>query len=191
MRGIHRSPVNSPHKGQWRGALVFSLICVWINGWVNNGEAGDLRRYRAHYDVTVMNILINTNRLNVDKVFPKRHQLCLFLCLPNTLFQIVSSRRMWYRRTYILTLSRLLQNRTPSPPDTVADPSTWPTYPTTIVPQINSDSTGKSDGQLKNSIFWCILYYKSQGNSFWSMPSGNGPLTELMVIKIHDAILRH
>ena len=39
-RGIHRSPVNSPHKGQWREALVFSLICVWINGWVNNREAG-------------------------------------------------------------------------------------------------------------------------------------------------------
>ena len=36
VRGIHRSPVNSPHKGQWRGALMFSLICVWINGWVNN-----------------------------------------------------------------------------------------------------------------------------------------------------------
>ena len=32
VRGIHRSPVNSPHKGQWRGALMFSLICVWING---------------------------------------------------------------------------------------------------------------------------------------------------------------
>ena len=54
VRGIHRSPVNSPHKGQWRGALMLSLICVWINGWVNNREAGDLRRYRAHYDVTVM-----------------------------------------------------------------------------------------------------------------------------------------
>ena len=53
VRGIHRSPVNSPHKGQWRGALIFSLICVWINGWVNNHEAGDLRRYRAHHDVTV------------------------------------------------------------------------------------------------------------------------------------------
>ena len=53
-RRIHRSSVNSPHKGQWRGALMFSLICVWINGWVNNREAGDLRRYRAHYDVTVM-----------------------------------------------------------------------------------------------------------------------------------------
>ena len=54
VRRINRSPVNSPHKGQWRGALMFSLICVWINGWVNNREAGDLRRYHAHYDVTVM-----------------------------------------------------------------------------------------------------------------------------------------
>ena len=52
--GIHGSPVNSQHKRQWRGALMFSLICVWINGWVNNHEAGDLRRYRVHYDVTVM-----------------------------------------------------------------------------------------------------------------------------------------
>ena len=51
--GIHRSSVNSPHKGQWRGALIFSLIWAWISGWVNNREAGDLRRYRAHYDVTV------------------------------------------------------------------------------------------------------------------------------------------
>ena len=55
VRGIHRSSVNSPLKGQWRGALMFSLICVWINGWVTNREAGDLRRHRAHYDVIVMN----------------------------------------------------------------------------------------------------------------------------------------
>ena len=54
VRGIHRSPVNSPHKGQWRGALMFTLICARINGWVNNREAGDLRRYRTHYDVIVM-----------------------------------------------------------------------------------------------------------------------------------------
>ena len=52
--GIHRSSVNSPHKGQWRGALMFSLICARINGWVNNGEAGDLRRHRPHYDFTVI-----------------------------------------------------------------------------------------------------------------------------------------
>ena len=54
VRGIHRSPVNSPHKCQWCGVLMFSLICTWINGCINNGEAGDLRRHRAHYDVTVM-----------------------------------------------------------------------------------------------------------------------------------------
>ena len=54
VRGIHQSPVNSPHKSQWRGALMFSLICAWINDWVNNREAGDLRRYRAHYVVIVM-----------------------------------------------------------------------------------------------------------------------------------------
>ena len=54
VRGISRSPVNSPYKGQWRGALVFSLICAWINDWVNNREAGDLRCHRAHYDVNVM-----------------------------------------------------------------------------------------------------------------------------------------
>ena len=45
VRGIHR------HKGQWRGALVFSLIYARINGWVNTGEAGDLRGHQAHYDV--------------------------------------------------------------------------------------------------------------------------------------------
>ena len=53
-RGIHRSPVNSPHNGQWRGALMFPLDCAWINARVNNRGAGDLRRHRAHYDVTVM-----------------------------------------------------------------------------------------------------------------------------------------
>ena len=54
VRGIHRSPLNSPHKGQWRRASMFSLICAWINGCVNNHEAGDLRRHRDHYDVSVM-----------------------------------------------------------------------------------------------------------------------------------------
>ena len=58
VRGIHQSPVNSTHKGQRRGSLMFSLICAWINGWVNNHEAGDLRRNRAHYDVTVINSVL-------------------------------------------------------------------------------------------------------------------------------------
>ena len=54
VRGIHRPLVNSPHKGQWRGALMSLLICAWINGWVNNRVPGDLRRHRTHYDVIVM-----------------------------------------------------------------------------------------------------------------------------------------
>ena len=57
VREIHRSPVNFPHKGQWRGALMFTLICDRMNGWVNNHEAGDSRRYLAHCDVIVMNII--------------------------------------------------------------------------------------------------------------------------------------
>ena len=54
VRGIHWAPVNSPHKGQWRVALMFFFICASINGWVNIGEAGDLRRHCAHFDVIVM-----------------------------------------------------------------------------------------------------------------------------------------
>ena len=45
---------NSPHKGQWCGALIFSLIYAWTNGWVYNRDAGDWRRHLAHYDDTVM-----------------------------------------------------------------------------------------------------------------------------------------
>ena len=56
-KGIHRSPVNSPNKGQWRGALMLSLICARTNGWENNREAGNLRRHRANYDVTVMAVV--------------------------------------------------------------------------------------------------------------------------------------
>ena len=54
VRGIHRSPVNSALKDQWRRALIFSWICAWINGWVNNREAGDLRRHITHYNVIIM-----------------------------------------------------------------------------------------------------------------------------------------
>ena len=75
--GIHRSPVNSPHKGQWRGAVMLSLIRAWIKGWVNNREAGDLRCHRAHYDFTIMNIYwmtyvwrVNHLNANVILTFP-------------------------------------------------------------------------------------------------------------------------
>ena len=81
VRGIHRSPVNSPHKGQWRGALMFSLICVWINNWVYNREAGDLRRYRAHYDVIVMVHVISIHFLNLKLLVFHYHTIATYLML--------------------------------------------------------------------------------------------------------------
>ena len=66
VRGIHQSPVNSPHKGHWCGALMFSLICVWINGWVNNRQAGDLRRCRTNFDVIVMKPCAHFKRYRVS-----------------------------------------------------------------------------------------------------------------------------
>ena len=51
---IHLSPVNLPHKGQWRGDLMFSLTCAWTKGLINNHEAVDMGRHRAHYGVIVM-----------------------------------------------------------------------------------------------------------------------------------------
>ena len=78
--GIHRSSVNSPHKGQWRGALMFSLICAWMNGWVNNRETGDLRRHRAHYDVIVMKKIARKSRpiqcVELDHQSGSRKQHC-------------------------------------------------------------------------------------------------------------------
>ena len=59
VRGIHRSLVNSPHKGPWRGALMFSLISAWIKGWVNNHEAGELRRHRTHYVLFVCCLFVS------------------------------------------------------------------------------------------------------------------------------------
>ena len=71
--GIHRSPVNSPHKGQWRGALMFTLICARINGWVNTREAGDLRRHRTHYDVTVMCCFLLASHIQFTEPRRLRH----------------------------------------------------------------------------------------------------------------------
>ena len=44
-----------PHTKASDAELWYFLwICVGLNGWVNNRETGDLRPYRAHYDVIVI-----------------------------------------------------------------------------------------------------------------------------------------
>ena len=74
------SPSNSPHKGQWRGDLMFSLICAWIKGWANNREAGDLGCHRAHDDVIVMNHILLPHAMPVNQAcriwVNKPHELC-------------------------------------------------------------------------------------------------------------------
>ena len=69
VRGIHQSLVNSPHKVQWLGTLMFSLICAWTNSWVNNQYAGDLRQHNAHYDFTVMQCPHVRMRLDLEMQF--------------------------------------------------------------------------------------------------------------------------
>ena len=96
VRGIHRSPVNSPHKGQWNGALIFSLNCVWINSLANNRETGDLRRHHAHYDVIVMDQYI---LLYLQKIQKCNHHLTNtasthFMQLPHGIY--MDWTRIWY-----------------------------------------------------------------------------------------------
>ena len=101
VRGIQRSPVNYPHKGRWRRALMFSLICVWINGWVNNREAGDLNRYHAHYDIIKMQ-LVSLSFLRVitqHGVYP----YCL-QPLEITLISSISSKSCMKDALYVNTL---------------------------------------------------------------------------------------
>ena len=74
---------NSPVPGQWRGVLMFSLICVWINGGVNNRESGDLRRDRAHYVVIIMTRNVVINEHNGDKF--QFQYVCKSRCLKTLL----------------------------------------------------------------------------------------------------------
>ena len=77
VRGIRWILVDSPHKGQWRRALVFSLISVWTNDWFNKRNAGELRHHRAHNDVTAMGHLIKPAAMAKGHHFSsKSTQLC-------------------------------------------------------------------------------------------------------------------
>ena len=97
VREIHRSPVNFPHKGQWRGALMFTLICARKNGWVNNGEAGDLRRYLAHYGVIVMRHALKYSHTEIPDQAARRAR-------ENT------CRAAWHRELYQYAKDKYDQN---------------------------------------------------------------------------------
>ena len=61
--GFHRSPLDSPDKGQWRRVLMYSLNCAWTNGSAYYRDAYDLRRHRNHHDVIVMTCYLDCRRM--------------------------------------------------------------------------------------------------------------------------------
>ena len=83
------STVNSPHRGQWRGALMFSLI-YWTSGWVNNRYAGDLRRHSAHYDVTRLGFAQSSDFILKMAVEISRNS-CIF-----TFYRLSCKKRCWF-----------------------------------------------------------------------------------------------
>ena len=103
VRGIHRPPVDSPHKRQWRGGLVFSLICARTTGWVNNRDAGDLRRHGAHYDVILMNKISASSSVRTTyvsrNVYPttviKRYKLWIVPCYIKLMW-VIHRYSCWY-----------------------------------------------------------------------------------------------
>ena len=113
VRGIHRSPVNSPHKGHWRGALMFSSIGTWINDWANSREAGDLRRHRAHCDVIVKNSPYSL--LDLTKVIRPINATVLMSAIPqkytsvaDNLHPVKTSNRLLFNcKSWISNLKKL------------------------------------------------------------------------------------
>ena len=113
--GIHQSPVNSHHKGQWCGAVMFSS--AWTNSWANNGDASDLRRHCTHYDATVMFVLISRLQpLKSLKMFP--HILCpqLGRCQITHIYHQISNIRHTKSQNFNVS-SLVLQLSLPNDPN--------------------------------------------------------------------------
>ena len=94
--GIHQSLVNSPHKGQWCRALMFSLTCVWINDWVNNREAHYLRGHCTHYDITAMETDLNALMLFLMLMVWKYLYSCLIISNTNMTIEINNTTQWNY-----------------------------------------------------------------------------------------------
>ena len=123
---------NSPVTGEFPAQMpvtrsfdVFFDLRL-ISGWVNNGEFGDLRRHRAHYDVTKMVVMFQQHFLKQFKLVLNYIYLCnlfhrevaktrtvlscmcvlktVFLCLP---YKIIVQDQDIYAYIFItLTLTR-------------------------------------------------------------------------------------
>ena len=109
---IQWSPVNSPYKGRWCGTLMFSLIFAWTNSWINNRDAGDLRRRCAHYDVTAMAICIKTYEVPQDCTHSKCQPLLLLTELHDFHYNDVIISAMASQITSLTTVYSTIYSRT-------------------------------------------------------------------------------
>ena len=114
VRGIHRLPVNSPHRGQWRRALMFSLICAWTKSWLNNRDTSDLRRHSAHYDVTVMKhpmwpaaAILSNDIIHSREAYISAHHDCMLFKNPTSHWTVKHRQRCWLKRV-IKLISNML-----------------------------------------------------------------------------------
>ena len=155
--GNSRARVNSPHKGQWRGALMFSLICIRINGWVNNGEAGDLRRHRAHYDVTVMS-RVNYSQLGHQTV--TRAPLNIKMSshhIGNPILEIIRSYDRLISTDFLYDI--LYQNRG-------SEPTTIQTiYMAALLLCVDLDN-----GRARGPHLWCISVWQYGRSCYLFLP---------------------
>ena len=99
--------MNSPLKGQWRGALMFSLICVWINGCVNNREAGDLRRHRGHYDVNVMWVSYWRKTQFIDAKLFNTNQMVKWQIICKTWLRSIEHLRNLWQKYSLYPMNRI------------------------------------------------------------------------------------
>ena len=103
LRGIHQWPVDSPHKhkGQCRGALMFSLTFAWTNGWASNWDACDLRCHLDHYVVTVMGSKIKDG---ICFIYVQLQRINSYICVVTAIY----STKWTYRSCRCSNIKRTL-----------------------------------------------------------------------------------
>ena len=114
---------------------MFSLICVWINGWVNKREAGDLKRHRGHYDVTVMTNVASSASIQFELYTTKcrcnpvrliyNQSIILIPVLISTCHKMHSGYSMPLRHSMVGNFNYQLPER--NQPDTKWNRLTWNT----------------------------------------------------------------
>ena len=103
------SPVTVEFSSQRPVTRRFDVFCARIKGWVNNREAGDFRRHRAHYDVTLMNVLCFRNKFSMLSFFDSNRPTLwardvhapVYLFVFNTSTPSAAYMRQWTRSALV------------------------------------------------------------------------------------------